>query len=237
MVVPAHGLARWRRALAVSPFGSTAVVQQAPYLGVTVAVTALDGEVRIPGRISKAAQDIIREGTFGQCLVRIRARVLAVRDPTASPATHSGYWGTYLVSCVPYPAQLICPNKAISALLRSFLQELIPTAGWIAAGVMPACGALLKIRGAPKCPVALAHSSAIVARLRDGGWGPACLVPEVAGRWKRIVDWAKRDCGPDPRWPWAPDLAGHKRAIRKLADSSLPLEPSVGTFVDLDRGR
>ena len=79
MVVPAHGLARWRRALAVSPFGSTAVVQQAPYLGVTVAVTALDGETRIPGRISKAAQDIIREGTFGQCLVRIRDRVLAVR--------------------------------------------------------------------------------------------------------------------------------------------------------------
>ena len=247
VVVPSHGLGRWSHALAISPFGSAAVAASAPYLGVTVAATALDHEVPTPGALSSGARQVIRDGTWGQCLLKIRARALAISNPTASPAVKAGNWNTYMVTTVPYPSQLATLDRDIAAELTKVFHALLPTRGWLNSSVLTAVGTVCEVRGAPKCFVAVSRSSALIAYLRQGGWGPSSLTPGVAERWQRIKDWAHSDPQPDPRWPWAPSLARHKKAIRKISGldgrhSDTALGSVAGalyaaTLVDLDKNK
>jgi hypothetical protein len=170
-----------------------------------------------PGTLSPGARQVIRNGTWGQCLLKIRARAAAISDPLASPGVKAGNWNTYMVTTVPYPSQLVTLDRDITAELAKVFHALLPTRGWLTSSVLTSIGTLCEVRGAPRCYVAVSHSSALIAYLRQGGWGPSSLTPGVEERWARIKGWAHSDPPPDPRWPWAPSLARHKKAIRKLA--------------------
>ena len=152
MVVPATGLSLWRDALACSPFGAAAVVEKAPYLGVTVAgLSVAPAPLPRPG-LSPHCLALIRDWTWGACLTKVEHRVEVIAHPTSSPALLAANWNVFIVSCVPYPAQLVCPNAAILSRLRGALQRLLPTLGWLSASVLPACGALLAVQGRTQVP-------------------------------------------------------------------------------------
>ena len=86
-----------------------------------------------------------------------------------------------------------------------------------------------------------------MAWLRNGGWGPECLVPEVAGTWRAVCKWADDDQAPLPDHSWAPRLDWHRSIIRKLAASPVPVPAGllrraagsvyVATFAVMDNGR
>ena len=151
VVVPSKGLDRWSRALAVSPFGSAAVAASAPYLGVTVATTALDHESPRLSTLSPGARQVIRNGTWGQCLLKIRTRAAAISSPLASPGVKAGNWNTYMVTTVPYPSQLVTLDRDITAELAKVFHALLPTRGWLNSSVLTAVGTLCEVRGAPRC--------------------------------------------------------------------------------------
>ena len=136
VVVPSKELDGWSRALAVSPFGSAAVAASAPYLGVTVATTALDHEESRSGSLSPGAQQVIKNGTWGQCLLKIRARAAAIYDALPSRGVKAGNWNTYMVTTVPYPSQLVTLDRDITAELAKVFHALLPTGGWLTSSVL-----------------------------------------------------------------------------------------------------
>ena len=120
--------------------------------------------------LSARARALITDGTWGTCLDRIEQRVTIIEAPTSSPALMAAHWNVFIVSCVPYPSQLASPNASALRRLQAAVSRLLPTRGWLRAAVLPACGALLDVPGAPKCPKTVAHAASIMAHLRDGGW-------------------------------------------------------------------
>ena len=50
---------------------------------------------------------------------------------------------------------------------------------------------ILGVRGGPRCPSAVACVAAVVAWLKDGGWGPTPIREAQQRYWHRLRDWVQ----------------------------------------------
>ena len=169
--VPAWDLDGWRDDLVMSP-GHPGGVQPAwTCLGVTVAGRTTGPRPTCPG-LEDEALARVRDGTWAKAADTLDHRVQLACERHGSPGHRAATWHDYIASLVPYPAQTCLPGDQGERRLLDGLRRLIPSAGWAPHFVVTALGAILALRGAPRCPVAAAAAVGAVAWARTGGWGP-----------------------------------------------------------------
>ena len=222
MVIPARSPETWREAMGASVFGPGAVQLVGPYLGVTLASPA--NPVAGPG--ARAALSAARELTWESATDKLCARAEELAERVASPALRASHWNTYMVPVVLYPAQLANPpHLAVRRILRA-QAELFRTGGWAAGSpqLLPLMGGFLRLKGAPRCPIAAAHTSSLLALLGRGAWGPAHLLQETQRLWSGAVLWAHEK---DEDW-WGPRTVPVKETCVRIdrlchSDNGAPL--------------
>ena len=123
-VVPAWGLDDWRGALRISLNGDSAVVPNWRYLGVYPAATTFRAGV-VPGRQrwDEEATRVVIDRARGRPICKIEGRVRVLRLCPGSAGFRAKAWNTYMVSCVPYPAQLCLPDAGGAARLNNCLRQ------------------------------------------------------------------------------------------------------------------
>ena len=181
-LVPAHSVDAWRGAMVDSPFGSGAVVESWPSLGITVASRARHADGG-PPTWSAPSLRVVRTGTWQRPIGKMEGGADVLQQHRDSPGHRAAQWNAYLVSLVPYPAQLCLPSPEDARRIGKCAARTLPTANWAPWYALPGIGIALGVRGAPRCPHAAARAAGAVAWLRSGCWGPAQLGAELRGAW------------------------------------------------------
>ena len=191
-VVPRHDIEGWRKAMIMSPFGTQAVCSSAQYLGVKV---CSKGEARLanPEVWSADAQNTIRRTAWEGPIKKFEERAEDAHDLQLSPGHRAANFNTYLVSLIPYPAQLCLPTKWDCDRLVAAAKKMLPCK-WGSSYMLHALGmGGVGLRGAPKCPQVATEACAIISFLKHGMWGPGPLKEQVRRTWEKVVAWARSD--------------------------------------------
>ena len=226
-IVPAHGFGRWHRTAQWHPFGPAEYTDRATYLGHALCSTRRRGELLAPvrGEWSNRATAHALDGSWERATGQIVDRANTLNPIRASAGVRAHHWNTYMISCIPYPAQMGPPTcqhrRSIALAAKSALG--IRWAPWY---IWPAIGILYHIKGAPRCPQAVASAVTCIAFLQEGLWGPPGLGRVAAGQWRRMQD-VIRQAREDPRVATigAQDVNISLRLCRRIVDPG----PSVDT--------
>ena len=105
------------------------------------------------------------------------ARAAALAVTTCSQGRRAAAWNSYMISLIPYPTHTAVPGPID---LRSLTQQVsiamrLDTTQWCNPSILSGLDFLYGVRGAPRCPAAVATATAAHARLRLDVWGPAPL--------------------------------------------------------------
>ena len=229
MVIPARHSPAWECAMCTSVFGAGAIHSFGPYLGVTLA----SPDLPLGGNGTRANAAHARAITWEAATDKLCARAEELCGKAASPTLRASHWNTYMVPIVLYPAQLANPpSLAVQRILRA-QASLFRTEGWASGApqLLPLLGGFLRLKGAPRCPLAAAHTSSLLALLGKGAWGPEHLLSGTQELWDRCKLWASLA---DEDW-WGPRTTPVKDVVRQLAQLQTSRSDGQGIRRDLLR--
>ena len=213
-LVPCRQDEPWGPALADTPIAG-AVKLCWPCLGVTVASC---GDAW--GRGERAQLHAVAEGSWKRPRVKLHQRAGVIAACHASIGRRAAEWNMYCASLSLYPAHAVVPGgplvKAMYADTR--LAVLQDRGRWCPVWVLTGLGVALGVRGAPRCPVAVARAVGALAAARGDQWGPAPARREQAQWWARLLTWARSGTGGLGPGAWE-RLAKQREALRAAAQA------------------
>jgi len=174
-LVPAGDAGAWQAASHSGPFGSEAVKLGAVHLGAWVTGGTLG-----TGRAGAAARQAVKTGTWQKPTRGVIERATTLGSRPGGLGLKAWQWNIGCASMTLHAAR-ICPPPTQHAndLLRA-MAALFRTQGWAPAW-LPCALRLLGVRGAPRCPGALAMATgAAAARLSDSWAGGAADAEQAA---------------------------------------------------------
>ena len=86
----------------------------------------------------------------------------------ASPTQRANRWNTYLVSLCVYPAQVALPGRLQRRALAGAMRSTQGAHGWAPWWAVTGIGCLWGVKGAPRCPGAVADATGLWSLLSQG---------------------------------------------------------------------
>ena len=163
VIVFASGVAEWRCAMTISPFGPNSVVEHGPYLGIAV------GCVRMAltpsgGCWCDSEADVIREATGAKVIGKVETRAAALHG-ASSCGLRCDHWNTYSAPCLIYPAQLCHPPCDQIARIKKFGGNFSDASIALPKDAYAAIGVYFNIKEAPRPPLVVIDAAAFVSRM------------------------------------------------------------------------
>ena len=198
-LVPASHKSWWSALMAHTPFGASAVRSQWPYLGAMCTICS-EQEPPANRRMTADCFEMMRTGTWGKAMLKLRTRSAALHSTHASPGRRAAIWNAYMASLVPYPAHIVAPDRRLEDALKAQFRVALglARARWVPHYVLAGLGLLFQVPGCPRCPAAYASAVAAAAAHRQDVWGPPHARSLAQRRLRAALRWVD---APDPQLP------------------------------------
>ena len=199
-IVPSRYAPWWRRLMDFSPFGASSVQDKWPYLGACCVVCARETADQTGLTMSTECLNMLRQGTWGKAMTKLRTRAASAVQTHASPGRRAAIWNTYMISLIPYPAQIIAPDRPLEDALKAQFRVALGLAGthWVPHYVLCGLGLLFQVPSCPRCPVASARAVAALAAYRGQVWGPPRARTLADLKFRACITWAQGPLGEVP---------------------------------------